>query len=149
MFRSIRHATSWLERAVAELGLCPGRLGLETITSGACFSYQLGRCRGVCAGHESHADHDSRLLDRIKTYQFISWAFDNPLALSATNSVVRESVVIDNWQLQSINLKYNNFTYRIDVGEIHFDYDSYRLLSADQRVIDKLGQSADFGAVTV
>lgn len=43
-------------------GLCPTLLGLESTTHGrACFSHQIGRCRGACIGKESAPAHRLRL----------------------------------------------------------------------------------------
>ena len=75
-------------RALArEHRLCERRLGLER-GHGACFARQLHRCDGVCAGDESAAAHDARLLGALAPLAIPRW----PLAGAAC---VRERSALD------------------------------------------------------
>ncbi len=72
-----RRALDTLARAEA---LCPIMLGLES-GKGPCFQRQIGRCRGVCEGSESLADHGARLQQALASRQLSAWPSTEPLVL--------------------------------------------------------------------
>ncbi len=65
MFKSFDTARNYLYEMVEKYELCPKCCGLE-ITNKACFSYQLKKCRGVCAGTESIEDYNERVGEAIR-----------------------------------------------------------------------------------
>jgi len=54
LFRSRRSAIETLRKIATAHELCPILIGLEK-RQGACFAYQLKRCRGACIGAEPPA----------------------------------------------------------------------------------------------
>ena len=69
VFRSRRAALEALRGLADEHGLCLQTLGFEAARkrTGACFRHQIRRCAGVCAGRESLAAHQARLVLALGT----------------------------------------------------------------------------------
>ena len=99
LFRTRRQARETLRKLARERGLCPRRLGLET-GRGACFGSQLGHCAGVCAGRESAAQHDLRLLEALAGLRRVVWPYAGAVGLRerAADGSVRAMHVIDRWR---------------------------------------------------
>lgn len=126
LFRSRSQANIWLERQVKEHRLCPARLGLQKASDLACFNYQIDKCDGVCVGAASIADHDRKLIPVLQNYQQKSWRHPGALVWENQTKLVKERLVINNWQLQSLHITYPNNTLELAVDDAVFDYDSYR-----------------------
>lgn len=62
-----------LRAIVREHRLCARRVGLERGANGPCFARQLGRCNGVCIGHESAQEHDARVADALAPLAIPPW----------------------------------------------------------------------------
>lgn len=97
-FRTRRQALDTLKKLAHEHGLCDKALGLEK-GSGVCFSHQLKRCRGLCAGKEPAAVHRLRLLTALHAYKLISWPFAGRIGIREHNPVngMTELHVFDQW----------------------------------------------------
>jgi len=52
-FRNQTESHEFMLQLIAEFGLCPKYCGVEKVSSGACFSYQLKKCLGVCCGQQA------------------------------------------------------------------------------------------------
>ena len=74
IYRSKRQAQDALREMATEQHLCLKRLGLES-GKGPCFAFQIGKCRGVCAGQESDALHRARLAMALSEHRLKSWPF--------------------------------------------------------------------------
>lgn len=98
MFSS-QHAVQESLRALARRhGLCPALLGLESTTHGrACFSHQLGQCRGACVGKESRAQHAQRLRSALNQLNTTVWPYAGPIGIVETEERWRQVHVIDRW----------------------------------------------------
>lgn len=72
IYRSKRQAMDALREIADAQGLCLHALGLES-GKGACFAHQIGKCRGLCAGHESPALHRVRLQMALAAQRLQAW----------------------------------------------------------------------------
>jgi DNA polymerase-3 subunit epsilon len=131
-YRSKRQATEAL-RAAAELHqLCPQALGLESC-KGTCFAYQIGRCKGLCAGKEQPALHLARLQMALSQQRLKSWPYPGPIGIREHHAATQRSDmhVFDQWchvaTVQDID-ELEDVTRRNPA--LAFDLDTYRLLLA-------------------
>ncbi len=58
-----------LQRLVDEFDLCQKLCGLYT-SSGGCFNFHMGVCRGACDGREGPASYNDRVIDAISKYSY-------------------------------------------------------------------------------
>ena len=105
------------ERALAGLArehaLCGKWLGLEQ-GEGSCVGFQLGRCRGVCAGRETPALHAVRARLAMAGLKRREWPFRGPIGVRERNwRGIEQTHVFDRWCYE---------------GEA-FDLDLYRILA--------------------
>lgn len=68
-YSSRDQARKHLLRLVDKYELCQKLCGLYQ-SSGACFQYQIGVCRGACAGEEKVAEYNRRVRKALKTFAF-------------------------------------------------------------------------------
>ncbi len=59
-FQSFEEAREFMFRTIDEFELCPKYCGIQT-SNGACFDYQVKKCRGICAGAESIKKYNRRV----------------------------------------------------------------------------------------
>jgi DNA polymerase-3 subunit epsilon len=113
MFRRRMDAERALEGLMREHGLCAKWLGLER-AEGSCIGYQLGRCRGVCAGKELPALHAVRVRLALSGLKRRDWPFPGRIGVRERDwRGVEETLVFDRWCYE---------------GE-DFDPDIYRILA--------------------
>lgn len=77
-FRSRKEADNLLREFALLYQLCPRRLGLEGGTQGPCSAHLARRCAGVCAGRETPAAHDARLLGALAAAGPRPWPVAGP-----------------------------------------------------------------------
>ena len=95
-----RHAALDSLRELADRQrLCYGALGLEKLTAGrACFRASLRQCSGVCAGTESPAVHQQRLLAGLEALRLQCWPYPGAVGLvERWAQEPRQIHVIRNW----------------------------------------------------
>ncbi|ANQ87107.1 putative DNA-directed polymerase III [Azoarcus olearius] len=80
-FRSPREADNLLREFALLYQLCPRRLGLEHGGAGPCSAHLARRCAGVCAGRETFAAHDARLLGALGATGLKPWPWAGPAAV--------------------------------------------------------------------
>jgi DNA polymerase-3 subunit epsilon len=70
-------------------------------SEGACMAHQMKRCAGVCAGKESAAEHDARLLKVLESLRVKRWPWAGPVAIREHHAETGRSVVhvVDRWCL--------------------------------------------------
>jgi DNA polymerase-3 subunit epsilon len=113
LFRRRVDAERALEGLLREHELCARWLGLEP-GDGSCIGFQLGRCRGVCAGRESPALHAVRAKLALAGLRRRDWPFPGPIGIRERDwRGVEETHVFDRW---------------CHAGE-PFDPDVYRILT--------------------
>lgn len=151
VFRSKREATSALEVIAEAHGLCHRYLGLEK-THGACFAFQLKKCRGACVGEEPAQLHNLRLQTALLRMRGTAWPFDGMIGIREHDQArdLTAIHVVNNWCILG--------TAHSD-GELEellksppqpvFDRDSYKLLlkflakkGSGLQIIKNLGQQA-------
>jgi len=80
-FRSKKEADSALREFASLYRLCPRRLGTEPWNGGPCLAHSAKRCAGVCAGKESLAEHDQRLLKVLESLRLKRWPWAGPVTI--------------------------------------------------------------------
>ena len=68
-FQSREAAKEFVFKMVEEYELCQKLSGLYK-TDGACFDYQIHKCKGACIGNESSEDYNKRVMMAIDRLQF-------------------------------------------------------------------------------
>lgn len=98
LFSSRSAAQEGLRRLVRQHMLCPAVLGLETATRGrACFSKQVGWCRGACIGSESSETHQARLRAALDELQASVWPYRGAVGIIEECDGWRQTHVVDRW----------------------------------------------------
>ncbi|MFI5212412.1 MAG: exonuclease domain-containing protein [Candidatus Saccharimonadales bacterium] len=124
-----RQAKESLLRLVKTFDLCPKLCGIEK-TKGACFSYQLAKCKGACIGKESPELYNRRLLMAFADKMIERWPYpsavliqENPLAGLAT-----EGFVVDQWRIVATITQEEDCEPQIQTYKAAFDFDAYKIL---------------------
>lgn len=130
VFRSLRQAKETLRTLAQERQLCLKRLGLES-GNGPCFGWQLKRCRGVCAGHESALQHDVRLRDALEPLRFRTWPFAGRVGIreQAGDDGCTEVHVVDRWCYLGVVADASDLDEASTATAARLDIDTYRILS--------------------
>ena len=124
LFKSERDARRALLAIADDAGLCHVLLGLESQPAGRpCFSHQLHRCRGACAGKESPAAHAARVLAALAGIRLPAWPFPGAAGLREGD----ELHVFDAWRHLGTVRDEADFDVLPDVGAVAFDKDIYRI----------------------
>ena len=127
LFRSPRQAQSALDHWVKTHHLCPQICGLEQ-GKGACFSYQLGRCKGACCDQEPAGEHNQRLLDALHEHQIQAWPYDGTLVIHEQGEGREDFHLIRQW-CHITTLPHAPEDQDLRCAEAgFFDLDSYRML---------------------
>lgn len=121
VFSSRHQAKKELDSIGRTYQLCPMLLGLEKST-GACFRYQLGLCRGACIGKESPKSYNSRVELALERIKLESWPYASKIAI-ALSSV--RTLIIDQWIPQGVYDQQDDSYHEIGGA---FDLDTYKIL---------------------
>lgn len=124
VYRTKRQAQAELESAARTYQLCPKLLWLEK-TTGACFRFQLGLCRGACIGKESPASYNTRLEFALERTKIDSWPFDSEVAVKLSET---RMMIIDQWIVKAI-VEDGDEQQGVPV-EGGFDLDAYKIIRA-------------------
>jgi DNA polymerase III subunit epsilon len=131
MFRTKRAAMEAIRQIATDHRLCPRLLGLET-GKGACFSYQLKKCSGVCAGKESPEIHYLRLRQALIGIRLEAWPYDGRIGIKEIDKLTGKT------QIQVFEKWCHVATVEDDIQmdeamqsryEFNFDLDTYKLLT--------------------
>ena len=125
LFRSRRAALEALRNLAQAFELCLIATGLET-GAGPCFAHQIKRCRGVCAGKESRARHDLRLMEALSGLKLQAWPFNGRIGVREASGERTDLHVIDHWcYLGTVRGQ-----HELDVldAQPRFDPDTYKIL---------------------
>ncbi len=129
-FKSKRQAIEVLRKIAETHQLCPRLLGLES-GKGACFAYQLKRCRGVCADKETSALHFLRLRQAMTAHQLKTWPFKGKVGIHETHRFNDKSAVhlFEHWiYLGSVEDASALDEITTTKSEMVFELDTYKLL---------------------
>jgi DNA polymerase-3 subunit epsilon len=133
-YRSARDARKALESLAREHQWCFKVLGLEE-GEGSCFGFQVGRCRGACAGKEATAVHLARVKIRLMPLRLEPWPHGGPMVVREGAGERVQYHVIDGWQhlatLENDALETLQFTrdWSTKSQSREFNIDSYRILT--------------------
>ena len=130
VYRSKNQAMEALHSIVAEHGLCPQTLGLES-GQGRCFAQQLGRCKGVCCGKEAPALHRARLQMTLAAQKLQVWPYPGRIGLREHNETTGKTDmhVFDQWCLLATVQDEAQWAEMVQTDtQLAFDLDTYRLL---------------------
>jgi DNA polymerase-3 subunit epsilon len=111
-------------------GLCPKLLGLEK-SSGACFSYQLHKCRGACVGAEPAALYNQRLLQVFERGRIQAWPYRGPVLVQERYSadvLPTSAIIVDQWCVVGHINQEEDCEPVISTKEKAFDLDTYKIL---------------------
>jgi DNA polymerase-3 subunit epsilon len=114
---------------VKTFDLCPKLCGLEKAKA-ACFSYQLGRCKGACIGKESPDTYNRRLLLAFEHKRIQSWPYDGPVIVREITSDIANTsgFIVDQWSIIGKISQEEDFEPVVTRYEAIFDYDAYKIL---------------------
>jgi len=114
--------------------LCLRAMGYDR-GRGPCFQYQLGRCDGACAGEETVAEHNTRLMDQLSRQRIAAWPFDAPVLLMelTLNAIEhqpdKQFHLVDQWAWHGCFNSVTEATQAMESGDSAiFDRDAYRLI---------------------
>jgi DNA polymerase-3 subunit epsilon len=115
---------------VKTFDLCPKLSGLEK-SSGACFSYQLGRCKGACIGKEPSDVYNRRVLLAFEHKRIQSWPYNGPVIvreLVADNQQAHSGFIVDQWSIVGKISQEEDYEPVVTLYDALFDYDAYKIL---------------------
>ncbi len=128
---SSKHSADALLLALAdEHLLCLASLGLEhTVKGRPCFRSAIGKCAGLCRGHETKAEHDARLSTALGRWQLRCWPHPGAVALVERRPGACDHLVVKNWCFlgRADSLQEAQSLQQVAAG---FDADGYKILCA-------------------
>ena len=131
LFKSKKKAMDTLRSLAKDYQLCEKYLGLE-LGSGACFAYQLKKCKGLCVGEETQLQHKIRMVQALQPLKNKTWPFHGRIGIKeqAFASKWTDIHIFENWcylgtahdenQLKQLRL--------FEQEEMLFDLDTYKIL---------------------
>lgn len=122
-------AKNSLLTTIKTFDLCPKLCGLEK-TKGACFSYQLGKCRGACAGKESPEHYNARLLAAYTNRGVDIWPHDGPVIITERHEHDNRQIgyVVNNWIIEGVVTAEPDCEPVFERYDKAFDLDAYTIL---------------------
>lgn len=130
LYRNKTRARKHLEMLVSQHGLCKKMLGLES-ARGACFGYQLKRCKGVCIGSEPMDTFVARLKRVLAVEATKPWPYGGAVGIVEVGQDQVISVV-DQWYYLGAATNEGDARAlcqnRPDSDPLLLDRDSYRIL---------------------
>jgi len=124
VFRGKQELKYKLEELVKTHGLCPKFLGLEK-AKGACFSYQLGKCKGACIKKISTNDYNNLFNVAFEKIKIYNWPLDSEIIIKETNGNFHEELTFNKWCLIRSNIQDVLFE---EIETTKFDLDIYKIL---------------------
>ena len=134
LFANKHRVTASIQNLARDHALCLRVMGLDK-GKGACFQHQLGRCDGACAGEESAASHNARLLEQLDRQRIAAWPFSGPLLLAertihpADGQPEQQYHLVDQWAWHGCFNSPAEAQQPLErPAAIAFDRDAYRLI---------------------
>ena len=116
--------------------LCPVLLGLEKSPK-ACFLYQLGKCRGACAGHEPAEAYNRRLLTAFEHQRIREWPYPGGVLIQEKQhshpgmpgqDYTSSGIIVDQWCVIGKLSQEPECEPTFKAGTKIFDLDAYKIL---------------------
>ena len=128
LFRSKNAADDALRQIASTHQLCLKQLGLEKRT-GACFGYQIKRCRGACIGLESASSHAIRFRQALTQLRTLPWPYKGRIGIREMSSDHNPSDVhfFDHWCYLGSAQNYGDLDL-LSSRTLQFDVDTYKIL---------------------
>ncbi len=121
-------AKASLLTAVQTFDLCPKLCGLEK-ASGACFSYQLHKCKGACIDKEPAERYNQRLEAAFADKSIDPWPYTS--AVYVSEAIDSESgFIVDQWRIIGTFEQSTDGSLVQAPYEPVFDIDAYKILRA-------------------
>lgn len=130
-FRSKRQASEALRKIAEQHQLCFKALGLEEGRTGACFGFQLKRCKGVCCAQESAEIHTLRVQQALMVHQLKAWPYRGKIGIEeySLEHGLRQIHVFEHWTYLGVAESDEALRdLRSQTGALRFDLDTYKLL---------------------
>lgn len=89
-FKSYEEARQFMFRFMEDHELCPKCCGMQT-AKGACFDYQVKKCKGICAGKENIETYNQRVEQALQT---LADRYETKLIIDAGRQWNEKSVVV-------------------------------------------------------
>ncbi len=124
VFTNRTKAKNKLDDIAKTYQLCPKLLGLEK-SKGACFWYQLGKCKGACIGKESASEYNQRCEFALERSKIEAWPYKTPVAIRFGEAI--KSLVVDQWIVRGY-LYEDTDQPTFESITSSFDIDTYRIL---------------------
>jgi len=119
-----------LNDIVKTFDLCPKLAGLEK-SSGACFMYQLHKCRGACVSQEPAALYNQRLLTAFENQRIQVWPFKGAILLEEQwAGDATQAIIVDKWCVIGELTQEPHCEPVITTSEAAFDLDTYKILQS-------------------
>ena len=113
-FSGFDSGREFISELVEEFELCPKYSGLQS-TTGTCFHFGMGKCKGVCKGNETADDYNKRVEGALMKIH----------AMNESRVIVDEGRSYDERSVVLIeNGKYIGFGFTNKSGEITLMYAS-------------------------
>lgn len=135
LFRSRKQAQNSLLELVQNHQLCQKLCGLEKRQRGACFGFQLKKCRGACCGQESASHYNLRLQLALEGMKNQQWPWQGPILVEEhsldANDNSADYHLIDQWRYLGKVRDYDDCGYLLSKNQqnpAYFDRDSYKIL---------------------
>jgi DNA polymerase III subunit epsilon len=98
---------------------------------GACFHYQLKKCKGACAGQETTEAYNKRLLLAFERQRIQSWPFKEAVLLQEkTVSEASHGIIVDKWCVLGEVEQEPYCEPKIKLNQKAFDLDTYKILQS-------------------
>lgn len=132
LFRSKKQAKDMLAKLCTAHQLCEQLCGLVTVRRGACFGFQLKKCRGACCGEESAKRYNLRLKVALSELKNRAWPWDGPVLVreqSQHDADFSHTHLIDQWVYLG-RIRDHDEAMRVAEPEESkpFDRDTYKIL---------------------
>ncbi len=131
LFRTRRQAETALREVILAHGLCNRVLGLEK-GPGACFSFQIRKCRGACVGQEPLVLHEARLTAAFASMKVRSWPYPGAIGIRETSAANDRSEihVFNHWcHLGTADSEERLWDILESQARLPFDLDGYKILT--------------------
>ncbi len=132
VYSTKRQASTSLESLVKTYQLCPVLMGLEKST-GSCFRYQLGLCKGACIGKETADSYNPRVEFALERTKIETWPFQSAVEVAISTT---KTMVIDQWVIKYL-VDYTFDAVKIPMDNM-FDIDTYKILRTYMKSKPKL-----------
>lgn len=129
VYSSRMKAKDALLRHRETFGLCPRYLSLEK-GKGACFQYQLGRCRGACVGREAPEEYNERVELALERSKIDNWPYSSAVVIKEKTAAAqpKTGLLVDQWCVIGKVHYGDKGTTRIEQMKKLFDIDTYKIL---------------------